>query len=394
MSIIIFGDLFTFPDGQAATNRVYTYAKGFKENGINVHVICFSSNYMDDHNGVVDGITYYHTFTTPKRSNYFIIRRWHNLIKYFRTYYLVRKINREDKVLAISRWTNTLSIHLFIWLLSKSAKAKLIIESSEHPLRYHQKGLWNKKRGVIQFYIESYLCDGIFCISRYLINFHKERGIKERKLFLLPSTVDPSRFIRTGERPFDNPYIGYFGSLSFKRDSVDLLIKAFAQFSNSHPEVYLVLGGFCDEGQKRQMADLITQLNIAKKVKILDPLTRGEIIAYINYADILVMVRSKDIESDASYPSKLTEFLSTGRPVVTVNVGEIADYLSDGVNAYLVEPHNPEAMADKLNYVYDNYDLAEQAGQRGKELTAGVFNYYYQSKRMIDFINSLSPKKS
>jgi hypothetical protein len=39
MSVVIFGDVFTFPEGNAATNRVYTYAKGFIENGIDVHVI-------------------------------------------------------------------------------------------------------------------------------------------------------------------------------------------------------------------------------------------------------------------------------------------------------------------------------------------------------------------
>jgi hypothetical protein len=41
MSIVIYGDVFTFPECSAATNRVYTYAKGFIENGISVHVICF-----------------------------------------------------------------------------------------------------------------------------------------------------------------------------------------------------------------------------------------------------------------------------------------------------------------------------------------------------------------
>jgi len=47
MSIVIFGDIFTFPDGGAATNRVYTYAKGFTENGIKTHVICFTNDYLN-----------------------------------------------------------------------------------------------------------------------------------------------------------------------------------------------------------------------------------------------------------------------------------------------------------------------------------------------------------
>jgi hypothetical protein len=52
MTIIIFGDLFSFPEGHAATNRIYTYAKGLQENGVNVTVICFSNDYLDQPNGV------------------------------------------------------------------------------------------------------------------------------------------------------------------------------------------------------------------------------------------------------------------------------------------------------------------------------------------------------
>jgi hypothetical protein len=38
MAIVIFGDNFSFPEGNAATNRIYTYAKGFTENNVNTFV--------------------------------------------------------------------------------------------------------------------------------------------------------------------------------------------------------------------------------------------------------------------------------------------------------------------------------------------------------------------
>ena len=390
MSIIILGDLFTFPEGNAATNRVYTYAKGFTENNIKVHIICFTNRHTGDTTGVVDGISYYYPFVQEKRSKFFIVRKFQTLTRYFKTYSLVKKINREDKTIAISRWTNSLRIHLFTWLLARTSRSKLIIESSEHPFRDYQTGRWNKMKGKFQFYVESNTCDGIFCISRYLIAFHKDRNVSEKKLLLLPSTVDPTRFKRNCQRPLADFYIGYFGSLTFDRDSVDVLIKAFGKISSSFPDVFLVLGGFCTEKQKKQIFDLIEELNIQSKVKVLNHLTREEVTKYITNADILVMVRSKNLESEASYPSKLTEFLATGRPVVSVNVGEISDYLSDGSNAFIVEPGDVNAMTDKLRFIINNYSKAEQVGEQGKALAEGIFNYRYQSKRMLDFINSLS----
>src|SRR5437762_3700172 len=312
MSIIIFGDLFSFPEGYAATNRVHTYARGFKDNGINVYVICFSSAYIDNENGDIDGIKYYHPFQEKKRNKYFVIRNWKKLRKYFVSYYLVKKINREDKIIAINSWTNLLSTHLFAWFLCKRWNAKLITEESEHPFRFYQGGVWKKIKGKVKLYIESRFCDGILCISRYLIGFYKAHGVSPKKLFHVPSTVDPSRFAQIAENPVHGKYIGYFGSLSFKRDNVDLLINAFANFNNLFPEANLVLGGFCTQYSKNEILNLIDKLNVRAKVRVLDFLTRQEIVKYVTNADVLVMTRSKDLESEASYPSKLTEFLATG----------------------------------------------------------------------------------
>ena len=388
MSIVIFGDLFSFPDGLAATNRIYTYAKGFKERGFNVHVICLSNNYMDVPDGITDGISYYNPFGQKKRNKYFIIRRWLKFKKYIKTFYLVNKINKSDRIFVINRWSETLIIQVFAWMLAKVSGTRVISECSEHPLRMYKNSFF-RPIGVMKFYIDSFLCNGIICISRYLIEFHREMRIKEYKLLLVPSTVDPSRFIPTSNRPISDFYIGYFGSLTFKRDNIDALIKAFSLLSPGHPQVHLVLGGFCTVDEKQEITDLIASLNIVNKVKIIDFLTRQEITKYILNADILVMMRSKNLDSDASFPSKLTEFLATGKPVVSVSVGEISDFLTDGINSFIVAPGNVEELTKKLDFVINNYDHAKSISNKGKELTEGVFNYRFQASRIIDFINSL-----
>jgi len=119
-------------------------------------------------------------------------------------------------------------------------------------------------------------------------------------------------------------------------------------------------------------------------------LSRNEILEYITNADILVMTRSKDLESQASYPSKLTEFLATGKPVISVNVGEISDFVQDNENIFLVEPGNVQQLAEKLKFVYQNYDHALKVAKKGTELTKGIFNYDYQAKKIISFIESLN----
>jgi glycosyltransferase involved in cell wall biosynthesis len=389
MAFIIFGDLFSFPEGDASTNRVYTYSKGLSENGINVHVICFGNNYLENHEGKTEGIQYYNPFNQSKRSSYFVVRRWQKLIKYFRTIALIRRINKQDKISIIMIYTLRFSTFLLSWYASRIYKTKLIRECSEHPLIHYQKGTFRKIEGLVKLRIESYLCDSIFCISRFLVDFYKSRGLPGHKLFLIPSTVDPGRFTLNGEKPLPYSYIGYFGGLTFYRDNIDVLIRAFALISEKYPDLYLVVGGFCSENERKQIEKLIQELNLSLKVNLLKYLSRSEIVRYIEHSDILVMVRAKDLETQASFPSKLTEYLATSKPLVTVNVGEIPDYLTDGVNAYLVEPGNINELAEKLDYVLNNYKLALEVAKGGKLLADTTFNYSYQAKRIIQYVKTL-----
>ncbi len=389
MSYIILGDLFTFPDGDAATNRVYTYAMGFTSLGKNVHVICFRNDYNPLGNGQINGIQYYHPFGQTRRNPNFFIRNWKKILKFYRTIKLITSINRKEKIKAIIVYSGLPLTFFLGWFTAVITGSRVIQEISEHPLRFYQNGKLRKKIGLLKVRAESAMVDGIFCISHYLINFYRERGYPLHRLILVPSTVDPQRFELSTDRPFQFPYIGYFGMLSFDRDNVDLLIEAFAKIADKHPDFRLVLGGPQYHSEKMKILQLAEELGITERLKLLDYMSRDEITRYIVNSDVLVMVRANDIKAQASFPSKLTEYLAAGRPVVSVNVGEISQYLSDGVNAYIVEPGNKDKLAEKIDYVLTSYDSALETANRGRELAYSVFNYHFQAKRIIPFIDSL-----
>lgn len=389
MSYVIFGDLFTFPEGEAATNRVHSYGKGLISNGQSVHVICFGNVYTEYMDGEINGIRYYHPFAQTKKSHYFIVRSWKKIMKFIRTFHLFRRLNKQEKVNAVIVYSGIPATFLFAWFITKLLGSRLLQEVSEHPLRYYQSGTLRKKIGLFKLGVESTLTDGILCISHFLIDFYKERGFPDHRLILIPSTVDPYRFNMSIDSPLPFPYVGYFGMLTFHRDNVDLLVRAFARIAHKFPEMHLVMGGPVYGNEKGKIAELASGLGINGKLILLDYMPREEIIRYIVSSEILVMVRTNDIKAQASFPSKLTEYLATGKPVISVNVGEISDYLTDGINAHLVEPGDDEALAKKMDLILTCYDEALETARRGRQLVYNVFNYSYQAKRIISFVESL-----
>ena len=388
MSIIILGDNFSFPDGNAATNRVYTYALGFIENNINTSVISFRNDYMENGNGTIEGIQYFHPINKKKRNKFFLVRNWFKLVKYINTIILIRKINRKDRVTAIIVYTKTLSTHLFSYFLARLIGSKLIIENSEHPLRDYQSGNINKVIGHLKFWIILKTFDGILLITKQLVEFYKTRLHNEKKILLVPSTVDPKRFTAEKSKNLAYKYIGYFGAINFDRDNVDLLISAFATICDRHKNIDLVLGGWL-EVEENVLNKLIKTLKIEQRVHLLGYLSRNEITQYIIDSYMLVLVRSNDKYTEVSFPSKLTEYLATGNPVIAITVSEIAQFITDNKNGFLIEHGSIEELAGKMEYIINNYEQAIEVAKNGKRLTDTVFNNVYQAKQIIKFIATL-----
>jgi len=390
MIYIILGDSFTFPEGDAATNRVYTYAKGFMENGVSAHVVAFRDDYLKNHTGEIEGIRYYHPFARTERSSRFMVRRWQKIVKYYNTLRLFSKLRKEGEIRQIIVYSTRFRTHLFAWILKRLYKAVLVKECSEHPLRLHQKNGFTRIAGLMKFRIETLLCDAVFCISEYLMTFTGDHACGKPRLFKVPSTVDAGRFGNDFPRPVKESYICYCGSLTMQKDGVDILIKAFAEIAEGFPDLLLILVGKADTPEDEALLrQLVSDLNLSDRVIFTGKLPRNEIPAYTCNAEMLVLARPNSMVADAGFPSKLTEYLATGKPVVVTEVGEIPTYLSDGVNAFVAEADSHMAFADKMKYVLGNYDLASDVGTKGKELALTVFNYSYQAKRIIQFIEPI-----
>ena len=67
--------------------------------------------------------------------------------------------------------------------------------------------------------------------------------MKGGKILLVPSTVDIERFNIKGVSPLPYDYVAYCGSLTIKKDGVDILIDSFSRLAQEKPDIDLVLIG-------------------------------------------------------------------------------------------------------------------------------------------------------
>jgi glycosyltransferase involved in cell wall biosynthesis len=223
-----------------------------------------------------------------------------------------------------------------------------------------------------------------------LKEYFETRVRKNAKLEVIPMTVEGDRFKNcTDGSQFSFPYIGYCGYMGGNKDGVDILIKAFKIVADKFKDIRLVLMGEAEKDEMSILKKLVDDFKLNDRVIFTGKIERDKMPPLLCNANILALARPSSLQSLGGFPTKLGEYLATGHPVVVTRVGEIPAYLTDGENAFLVEPDSAELFAEKLDYVLSNPETAKKVGEKGSELVDTYFNYRYQSKRMLEFLNNI-----
>jgi glycosyltransferase involved in cell wall biosynthesis len=92
-----------------------------------------------------------------------------------------------------------------------------------------------------------------------------------------------------------------------------------------------------------------------------------------------------DDRSKTRIPNKLAEYLAAGRPVVTCKVGDLSDFLMDGVNAYVAEPGAEREFADRMIAILRDPDRADQIGAAGQRCCLEHLDYRVHSNSLAKF---------
>ncbi|UJA19983.1 glycosyltransferase family 4 protein [Thermoleophilia bacterium SCSIO 60948] len=161
----------------------------------------------------------------------------------------------------------------------------------------------------------------------------------------------------------DERRILFFGAWR-RVKGIPILLDAFDILSERMPDASITLAGY----PHRQEVDVDAIEAWAERhgprVEIID---RYLEIAEVEpvYARSMVAVTPYT----AGFQSGVVHVAMTmGRPVVSSDVGDIGDVVIDGETGLLVAPGDPAALADALERVLSDRDLAERMGAAGREL--------------------------
>ena len=95
------------------------------------------------------------------------------------------------------------------------------------------------------------------------------------------------------------------------------------------------------------------------------------------------------MQDKARFPHKIGEYVASGNPIITTNVGEIGHYFQHKKTALISDEYKASSFMKLMKYVLDNPAEAKKIGENGKELGLKEFNYLNQGQKLKSFLQSI-----
>jgi glycosyltransferase involved in cell wall biosynthesis len=395
-----------FCSSSASANRWLTLIEGLANLGVQIKLLIYGGYQTENEVinwktfGEKNGINY--KYLEPRLVMGFLKQRYYIYIGFvFQRRRLSKLILQELKQYDGLVWTDSshFGFELAVKIRKTISELKLFLEMSEFlDIHKNNKGniLQRWQADVKQLFFEEkayYSYDGMALMTQTLMKDYQDFPKPQPKLMHLPMTVDLDRFKISPElmEEFKPPYIAFVGVMNDAKDGVSNLIKAFNSIKEKFPlhRVYLVGGWNYDTPIHMR---LIKNFGLEDRVIWMKEFPRDLIPSIICNADLLVLPRPDSKQAQGGFPTKLGEYLATGKPVCATRVGEIPNYLTDNESVFFAQPGSVESFAEAMERALGDYENAVRVGANGRKVAEEYFNKDLQARKLLAFLEELVGK--
>jgi glycosyltransferase involved in cell wall biosynthesis len=233
--------------------------------------------------------------------------------------------------------------------------------------------------------------DRVVVVSRVLRDELVAQGVPAQRIVVNPNGVDPGLFrpdaggqqVRRELGLCSAVVVGFSGTFGAWH-GIPTLARALglvlAARANAH---WLLLG----DGPLRQLIDqaLAGQDAWARRVTSVGMRPHAEMPAYLAACDVLVSPHGKQADGGEFFgsPTKLYEYMASGRPIVASNLGQIAEVLTNEDSALLTPPDDAEALAAAVVRLVDDADLRARLGAAARAAAVRHHTWRQNAERVL-----------
>ncbi len=224
------------------------------------------------------------------------------------------------------------------------------------------------------FSLFSHLTDGYIFASERSKKYYGSIGQKGKPEFVIPAPVDvehfdPVREYETCEKETTRwqgkVVIGTVANINPIK-GLELFIQTAAQLNTTHSAnlVFVIIGAIYprQESYFQRLQSLCNELCV-ENIEFVG--SRSDIRPLLKRFDIYVCSSLAE-----SSPISVWEAMAMEKPVVSTDVGDVPVYIENGINGYIVDVGDSEAMANRIGSLLQDDEKRAVFGQRARRVAA------------------------
>jgi glycosyltransferase involved in cell wall biosynthesis len=223
--------------------------------------------------------------------------------------------------------------------------------------------------------------DVVACGSDVVAEQVHRLGVRDERILITPTGVDLNLFApRPGPSEIrdelglrERYVVGWVGS--FRRfHALEQAVDAVARVENA---VLLMVGDGPERARIRRLAR-----DRGVTAKFTGTVPHADLPAYLAAMDVALVLASPGQIFHYS-PLKLAEYLAAGLPVVAPRVAQLADRLTDDVDAVLVPPGDSQALAASLQRLHDDIVYRERLAKSARAAAEARWSWDHEVRRIL-----------
>ena len=168
----------------------------------------------------------------------------------------------------------------------------------------------------------------------------------------------------------DKFVVSYIGTMGMAH-GLETLIEAAADCEKKLPEVLFL---FVGEGAEKQRIRNLAECRGLRNVRFIGEQPRNKVPEYIAACDACIVSLKKDDLFKTVIPTKMLEFMSSGKPVILAVDGQARRILERAQAGIYVEPGNSAALAQAIAQLKANGVLRDVLGNNGRRHIAAHYS--------------------
>ena len=166
--------------------------------------------------------------------------------------------------------------------------------------------------------------------------------------------------------------------------NIHLVIEAMGSIKNLDINLKIIGEG----GEFERLENIITDLKIQNRVKMIGKVENNLISEFLKTSNLFI--QASDYEG---LPHSILEAINYEVPILSTEVGGCKDLLDNGDRGFIISsPQNKQQIAEIIDYIYENYDIALTKAVAAKKYIQNKYNFSTQAKIYTEVFEKIMKK--